>query len=129
MCSAIKQELTSSHRERLGADLEREDLASYDPSNWAPRAGEEEDVDADECDERLLGRLIVDTGDSSCDGNNELANSHADGTEEQQVTAAPLLNEVQTGEGRSNIDRGSNHADDEGLAETSALEERGTIVN
>ena len=42
------------HGEGLGADLEREDLAGNDPSDWTPRAGEEEDVDAHEGDQRLV---------------------------------------------------------------------------
>jgi hypothetical protein len=117
------------HRERLGADLEGEELAGNNPGDWAPRAGEEEDVDADECDQRLLGRLVVDTGNGSSDCNDELANGHTNGTEEQEVAATPLLNEVETGKGGSDVDTGCDHGNDEGVAETSVLEERSTVVN
>lgn len=114
--------------EGLSADLEREDLASNDPSDWAPRAGEEEDVNADECNKSLLGRLVVDAGNGTRDGDNELADSHTDGTEEQEVAATPLLDEVEAREGGSDVDSRCDHADSEGVAETGVLEERSSIV-
>ena len=46
------------HGKRLGADLEREDLSSDDPCYWTPRAGEEENVDADEGNCGLLSGLV-----------------------------------------------------------------------
>jgi hypothetical protein len=119
----------SSHRKGLRADLKREDFASDNPSNWTPGAGEEEDVDAYECDECLLSRLIVGTSDCSGDCDNELADSHTDGTEEEEVTATPLLHQVKTRESRGNVDAGCNHSDDEGVRETGVLEEGSTIVN
>jgi len=48
-----------SHRERLGSDFEREDLAGNDPGDGAPGRGEEEDVDADEGDGCLLSSEIL----------------------------------------------------------------------
>jgi hypothetical protein len=115
------------HREGLGADLEREDLAGNHPGDRTPGAGEEEDVDADKCDERLLSGLVVDTSDGSSDGDNELADSHADGAKEEEVAATPLLDEVETGEGRANIDSGRDHSDGEGVAKAGILEERGSV--
>jgi hypothetical protein len=125
----VSVERTCGHRERLGADLEGEELASDNPSDWAPGASEKEDVDADECNQCLLGRLVVDTGNGSSDGNDELANGHTNSTEEQEVAATPLLNQVETRESGSNVDAGCDHGNDEGVAETSVLEEGSTIVN
>lgn len=60
--------------------------------------------DLHERNERLLGRQIVDTCDRAGDGNDELAHAHADGTEQQQWSTTPCLNEVQAGEGRADVD-------------------------
>ncbi|KAK5182476.1 hypothetical protein LTR16_010211, partial [Cryomyces antarcticus] len=68
---------------RLGTDLEREDLASDDPGDWSPRAGEEEDVDADECDQCTLTRQVVETHTRAYTSNDELASRHSDSTEEE----------------------------------------------
>jgi hypothetical protein len=48
---------------------------------------------------------------------------------EQEVAATPLLDEVETGEGRSNVDAGCNHGNDERVAKAGILEEGGTIVD
>jgi len=57
-----------------------------------------------------------------------LPDSHTDGTEEEKVTATPLLDKVETGEGGSDVDAGSNHGDDEGVVDTGVLEEGCSVV-
>lgn len=59
-------ELTG-HAKALGTCFEWEDLASDDPSNRSPRASEEEDVDAHECDSGALSWQISGTRNSTSD--------------------------------------------------------------
>lgn len=118
----------SSHGQRLGADLEGEDLAGDDPGAGTPRAGEEEDVDADEGDEGPLARKIGGVGTCAHAGNDELASGHANSAEEEQVAATPLLDEVETWEGGSDVDAGGDEADDEGVLEAGVLEELWAVV-
>jgi hypothetical protein len=104
----------SSHGKTLSADLERENLASHNPSDGSPGTGEEEDVYADKCDHSALSRSIIGTNDSAGDGDDELAYSHADGTEEKEIAATPCFDEIQAWESRSYVDRRSDHGDDKG---------------
>ena len=67
------------HGNRLGANLEWEQLARHDPGAWAPRAGEEEDVDTDESDKDFIGNDAAGGGADNCD--DILADEHADGPE------------------------------------------------
>ena len=116
------------HGERLGTDLEREDLTGNDPGDWAPGAGEEEDVDADECDQSLLGSHVLNTSDSTGNSDDELADSHTDGTEEEKVAATPLLDKVETGKGGGDVDARGNHSDNKGVPDTRVLEEGSSVV-
>jgi hypothetical protein len=91
-----------------GADGEREDLANDDPGAGAPGAGEEEDEDGDEGDLGVDGRdvgcagltsgvgegVVKANGDTD-DGDEELADQHAEGTPDEERTATPLLNSVE----------------------------------
>jgi hypothetical protein len=119
----------SGHGETLGAGLEGEQLAGDDPSDGTPRRGEEEDVDAHEGDGGALSSEIGGTGDRTCDGDDELANTHADGTEKKQVAASKALNHVQTREGGDNVDTVGDDLDDEGVLEASVLEVRCSVVD
>lgn len=59
--SPVKEPVGSSgHTERLGTGLEREDLASDDPSQGTPCRGEEEDIDTDERDSGFLPSQALD---------------------------------------------------------------------
>jgi hypothetical protein len=104
LCSRDLPVGCGGHGQRLRADLEREDFTSDDPGDGSPGAGEEEDVDADECDQSLLGSQILNASNGTGDSDDELADRHTDSTKEQKVAATPLLNEVKTGEGRGNVD-------------------------
>jgi hypothetical protein len=119
----------SGHRETLGAGLEGEQLAGNDPGDGTPRRGEEEDVDAHERDGSALGSQVRGTGDCACDGDNELAHTHADGTEKKQVAASEALNHVETGEGGDNVDSIGDDLDDEGVLEASVHEVLCSVVD
>ena len=56
-------------RHRLGADLEREDLAGDDPRDGAPGRSKGGDIDADERDKRLLAGRVLDGNGDTDDGN------------------------------------------------------------
>lgn len=116
------------HAERFGAHLEREDLARNDPGHGAPRAREEEDVDAHEGDHGALGGWVLGADDGARDGDDELAHGHADGAEEEEVASAPGFDEVESGEGGGYVDGGGDHGDDEGVVEPGVLEEGGAVV-
>ena len=52
----------------------------------------------------LLGWQIVSAGDSSDDGDDELRDAHSDGTHKEQTTSSHLLNQVETRNGRNDVD-------------------------
>ena len=69
------------HGEAARACLEREDLARHHPGDGAPGRGEEEDVEADEGDQDLVGHHA--RVRRARDGDDELADEHADGAPEE----------------------------------------------
>lgn len=87
------------HRQRLGSDLQWENLTSHNPCNRSPRAGEEEDVDAHESDESFLRGFVLDSGSCADAGDDELRDCHADGAEEEEGATTPGFDEVEAGEG------------------------------
>jgi len=130
------------HGQALGADLEWEDLAGDDPGDGTPGAGKEEDVEADKGDESL-GRRVelvgggltsvggqdtgVDEGDTDS-RDNELADTHANSTPEEEWAATSLLNKVKTREGRDGVDNVSDEAIDEGAANVGIGKVGNTVV-
>ena len=56
------------HTQALRTGFEREQLSSDDPCDWSPGAGEEEDVDAYECDRGALSGEVGGSGDGAGDG-------------------------------------------------------------
>jgi hypothetical protein len=110
-----------------GTDGQRVDLADDDPGTRTPGAGEEEDVNADEGDFSADGALGA--GSNSDNGNNELADNHAQSTPEEQSTTTELLHGVKRDGSGADVDDGGDHANQEGVADGSqALEEGGTEV-
>ena len=57
-----------------------------------------------------------------------MTDGHTDGAEKEKVAATPLLDKVETGEGRGDVDAGSNHGDDEGVVDAGVLEEGCSVV-
>jgi hypothetical protein len=115
------------HRKGLGSDLQGEDLTSDNPSARAPRTCEEEDIDANEGDKGLLGSLVGDWQETNA-SNDKLTDSHADSSKKQELSSAPLLDQVQTREGGGNIDTRGNQTDGKSVADAGTLEERCTVV-
>lgn len=71
------------HTDTAGSDGQREDLADNDPGDGAPGGGEEGDVDADEGNHGLDGRVVVglNLSLSDTDGtDDELSDDHTAGT-------------------------------------------------
>ena len=111
--------------------LQGEDLARDDPCERTPRRREEEDVDADKGDARLLrsdvvhddgtGRVLA-RGQGSQHGHEELRDGHSNCTPEQQGPAAEFIDGVQAGEGREHVDHGRNNLDNKGILQSRVLE-------
>ena len=77
----VQQPVTCGcHTQTLSPDLQREQLTSHNPCDWAPAACEEEDVNAHKSDGRALGGQLGGArfGPRSC--NNKLADAHAHGS-------------------------------------------------
>ena len=89
---------SGGHGKTFGAGFEREDLTGDDPGDGTPGGGEEENVEADERDEDFAGGLAVRVCGAG-DGDDELADEHADGTPEEHGAATPFLDHVETGNG------------------------------
>jgi hypothetical protein len=87
----------------------------------------EEDVNTDEGNKSLLGGLVGDRLETNS-SNDKLTNSHTDGSEEQELSSAPLLNQVQTRESGGDVDARSDQTDSEAVTDSRLLEERRTIV-
>jgi hypothetical protein len=114
--------------ETLGTGLEGEEFTGDDPGDGAPGAGEEEDVDADEGDQGLVGDCVAGEGGADT-GDDQLADGHADGTEHEQVATTPLLDHPETGEGGADVDDVGDQGDGEAVGDTGVLEEGGAVVD
>lgn len=88
----------------------------------------EEDVDADEGDQSLLSHYVLDANAGTNASDDELADSHADGAEEQKRATAPSLNEVKTRKSRGDVNSRSDHRDGERVRNARTLEERSAVV-
>lgn len=61
--------------------------------------------------------------------NDELTDTHSNGAEEQELTSTELLDEVQAGKSRDNVDGvGDDLNDEASLSETCVLEVLGSVV-
>ena len=80
-----------------------------------------------ESDESLLGRLVCDWLETNS-GNDKLADSHTNGSEEQELSSAPSIDQVQTGESGGNVDARGDQTDGETVTDARLLEEGGSVV-
>lgn len=126
-----------SHRQTLSADLEREDLARDHPGDRSPRRGKEKDEDADEGNARLLRgdvmhndfpRDVLGGGGCAKDGDEKLRDGHADGAPEEERAAPELVDSVQAGERRADVDSAGDHLDHEGVGDARVLEVLGPVA-
>lgn len=113
-----------------------------------PSSGEEGDEDADEGDKNLLTSLVVVANADTGSSNDEVADSHTDGTNEEHraTTCAKgkgqkrrkrrrkgrilteLVDTVETGNGHSDVDDVGGNGDEEGVRNTRVLEEGSAVV-
>jgi hypothetical protein len=101
----------------------------YDYSNGArdSPACKEEDVDTDERNQCVAGRLLA--GMRRADASdNELGDRHADGAEQEQRSAAPALDKEEAWHGTADVDKASDDGDDEGVVDTSGRKVRSSVV-
>lgn len=115
-------------RHAFGADVEREDLAHDDPCDRAPCRGEETNVNADERDEHLLTVHVRCGQGYAGDGDDELANAHANGSDDEQFPTPEPLHTVDTGDGHAHIDDVGRDSDQEGITDARVLEEEGAEI-
>jgi len=127
----------SGDTERGGTSLERENLACDDPSERTPRGREEEDVDADKRNASLLRSNIVHNdgairvlagGQRAQHGNEELTDSHADSSPEEQGAPANPLHSPQARESRHDVDAGCDHLNSETIFNARVEEVLGAII-
>lgn len=112
----------------LGTDVEREDLTNNDPGDGAPGGGEGSNVDAHECDERLLAGGVV-NGDGDADDCDEvLANTHNDGTPDEERATTKSLDTPHTGESHEDVYDVGSDGSEEGVGDTRVGEECSTVV-
>src|SRR5271170_4882742 len=114
-------------RQQLANSPISEARTGNDPRAGSPRASEEEDVDAHERDQRLVGVLIIRLRRANR-GDNELGNGHADSTEHEQRPTAPLLDEVEAGNGRADVDGTGDHGDNERIADAGVQEVGSSVI-
>ena len=107
-----------------GTDWKRENLADDDPRTRTPGGSEEENVDADECNHGADGFGIPSIGRAD-NGNDELADDHAQSTPDEKGAATESLNGPERDRGGANIDEGGDKADKEGVADRPELLEEG----
>lgn len=75
-----------------------------------------------------LSNTVLASGGCSEDSNEELRNTHANSAQEQNRATSPLVNSIQTGDSRADVDTGSNQADNELVLETRVQEELRAVV-
>ena len=130
-----------------GTDRQREDLANDDPSTGTPGRGEEENEDGNESNlcvdsTDVVGTRdghtrgiktdvvrVVETDRDTDDGDEELADKHAQSAIDKQRTSSKLLNCEEGDGGGADVDQGENQRDQESVANsTSGLEEGRRVV-
>jgi len=113
-----------------GSDGEREDFTDENPSTWTPGGGEEEDVDADECNLGGGGLLVaIGSGSDTNDTCDELADQHTKSTVDHDWSTTELLNGPEGDWSRADVDEGGDQTDEEGVGDgAELLEEGGTEV-
>lgn len=134
----------SGQTNTAGSDGQREDLANDNPGARAPGGSEPEDRDGNEgdlgVDSRNVvgdGRIrvigvgvgLVETNGDTDGGNDELADKHTEGTNDENSTTTEALDSPERQRGRQNVNQSENHGDKERVVDgASGLEEGGGIV-
>lgn len=112
--------------ERLGTDLEWVELTGVNPADWSPGGSKEEDVEADEGNENLVGDIGI--GGNSDNGDNVLTDEHANCSHQQELTTTDTLNKPHTRDGGDDVDDVGDETDEESVLDSGRLEEGGSVV-
>lgn len=136
----------SGESDTTGSDGQREDLANDDPRTGSPGGGEEEDEDGDEGDlgvdgadvvsQHLLAFWVrgvevslVETDGHAHTSDDELADKHTEGTNDQDCAATESLDSPEGERSREDVDDGKDHGHKERVLDgTGGLEEGGRVV-
>jgi hypothetical protein len=89
--------------------------------------GEEEDEKTHENDQDVAGRFRV-FRDGADDGDDKLADRHADSAPDEQRAPTEPLNGVEGDGRRADVDDGGDDGDQERILQADRLEERGVVV-
>lgn len=108
--------------------MEREDFTSDNPCDGAPGGGEERNVEAHKGDEDLLSSGVADGNGDTDDGDEVLAQAHADGTDEEKTTATEAFDTPHTGEGHDDVNDVGDDGDNERILDARILEEGRAVV-
>jgi len=125
-----------------GADRQREDFTDDNPCSRTPGRGEEENEDGDEgnlgVDSRdvvgnsiasSIGVGVVEADGDTDDGNEELADQHAERTPDEERTTSELLNGIEGERGGADVDESEDQGDQESVANSSSgLQEWSGVV-
>lgn len=106
-------------------------LTTDSPDNGTPGGSETNNEEAGEDDHDNTGGVVArgDVEDLVTNRSpDQEADEHPGGTDHQTVTATVVLNDVQTGEGHTEVDSTQNDGGDEGVADTNTVEDGGTVV-
>jgi len=108
--------------------LEREDFTSDDPSDGTPGGGEERNIEAHKGDEDLLSSGVANGDGDTDDGDEVLAEAHANGTDEEETTTTEALDAPHTGEGHDHVNDIGDNGDNERIPDARVLEEGCAVV-
>jgi len=112
----------------LGTNVEREDLTGDDPGDRTPCGSEECNVDANESDQNLLSGRVRSRDRDADDGDQELANAHPGGTDQEQPPTTEPLDAPHPRKCHKHVDDVGGDGDQEGVLNTRILEEDGAVV-
>ena len=116
-----------SERHGLGTDVERVDFTNDDPSDGTPCARKGSNVNANKRDEGLLARGVGDRDSNADDRDEVLADTHDDGTPDEERATTETLNTPHAGNGHEDVDNVGGNLGQEGVLDTRVGEERSTV--
>ena len=95
----------------------------YVPGARTPAAGKEEDVEADECNQRILPSFVCEPNTCANARDDELTHGHSHCAKDEQGPTAPRLNHVEAWERRGSVDCRCGHLHDKRVLDSGMLEE------
>ena len=111
----------------LGTDVVWEDLAGDHPSDRNPRGDKERAVDPHESDQNPLFSSVRGRDRDADDGDQELANTHPGGTDQEQLPTTKPPHTPHPRESREHVYGVRGDGDQEEVTDARILEEHGTV--